>query len=334
MDLSLSLDQQAVSDLVAKHFHDGVSLARESQPYGISPSAWKRAVSLGIHSMGLPESLNGGGGGLDLLIAVAEELGRRIVPIPFIENAVASRLLAQLAPHHPLLAEVASGDECLSIGFEPARTTVVPLVPAGSFAGHVLLTHEGTIVLTQDTVAHNPRPNFADMALADRSLVDCAVIGSDPAAWQHALSEWRTLVSAYLVGIARASLELAVTYVKTRHQFGRPVGAFQAVAHGLADLPGLIDGARFLTHEAAWALDGNHISVNGADGHELAIMAFHFCSETSALCTQRCIQYHGGYGYAEEQDPQLFYRRARGWSLATGPLSRHLDELATLTFTK
>ncbi len=105
-----------------------------------------------------------------------------------------------------------------------------------------------------------------------------------------------------------------------REQFGVPIGSFQAVQHGLADLPVLIDGGRLLAHKAAWAIDGGTDLLDWrrldiTDGTALAAMAFVFCSEAAGTATDRSLHYHGGYGFAEEYDIQLYYRRARGWAL-------------------
>ena len=66
---------------------------------------------------------------------------------------------------------------------------------------------------------------------------------------------FRSLAASTLVGITRTALDLGVDYARERHQFGRPIGSFQAIQHLLADLPGLLDGARLLTAKAAWAGD-------------------------------------------------------------------------------
>jgi alkylation response protein AidB-like acyl-CoA dehydrogenase len=138
-----------------------------------------------------------------------------------------------------------------------------------------------------------------------------------------------------LVGIAGAALDLGVEYAKARYQFGVPIGSFQAVQHGLADLPGMIDGARLLTHKAAWAervgpLDIDDNSVE--DQVALAAMAFVFASDVAAQATDRALHYHGGYGFAREYDIQLFYRRARGWSLVLDDPALECRRLADRIF--
>ena len=103
-----------------------------------------------------------------------------------------------------------------------------------------------------------------------------------------------------------------------------PIGSFQAVQHGLADLPGSIDGARLLTHKAAAAIDAGLGGVCDVDNNDiddplaLASMAILFAGDIAAHSTDRSLHFHGGYGFAEEYDIQLYYRRARGWSLING----------------
>src|SRR5262249_13743529 len=112
-----------------------------------------------------------------------------------------------------------------------------------------------------------------------------------------------------LVGIGARALEIGVEYVKERKAWGVPVGSFQSVAHRLADAAATIDGARLLTHEAAWAVDAQPDRAA-----ELAAMAFAFASESARDTTHRSLHYHGGYGFMMEYDVQLYYRRARGWA--------------------
>jgi alkylation response protein AidB-like acyl-CoA dehydrogenase len=152
------------------------------------------------------------------------------------------------------------------------------------------------------------------------------------------LAEWQVLTASALVGVAAAALDLGVDYAKSRLQFGVPIGSFQAVQHGLAELPGMIDGARLLTHKAAWAssLEGpGTTDVDRGDITDfaaLASMAFVFAGDTAAYATDRSLHYHGGYGFSEEYDIQLYYRRARGWALVLDDPARECLRLADLLF--
>jgi alkylation response protein AidB-like acyl-CoA dehydrogenase len=181
--------------------------------------------------------------------------------------------------------------------------------------------------------------NHGAQPLADRSSRegDRQVLG-DTARFARALDEWKVLTAASLVGIAASALDMGLEYVMSRHQFGVPVGSFQAVQHGLADLPVLIDGARLLTHKAAWAGDGGGDGILDVDMNDiedfstLASMAFLFAGDAAAHATDRSLHYHGGYGFSEEYDIQLYYRRARGWSLVFDDPSRESLRLADRLF--
>ncbi len=116
---------------------------------------------------------------------------------------------------------------------------------------------------------------------------------------------------------------LAVDYTKERRQFGVPIATFQSVAHGLADVATLVDGARLLAYKAAWALEESE-----PDAGLLSLMAFEFASEVATTASARSLHYHGGYGFMREYDVQLYYRRAAAWSTALGRPTDTLDELA------
>jgi alkylation response protein AidB-like acyl-CoA dehydrogenase len=179
--------------------------------------------------------------------------------------------------------------------------------------------------------------NHAGAPLADRAARagERTVLG-DRAAFAAALDEWRILTAAALVGIGAAALDLALAYVLERQQFGRPIGAFQAIQHGLADFPALVDGGRLLVHKAAWAADHGlhgHIDVGDNDITDvgaLSRMAFVHAAEAAAVTTDRSLHYHGGYGFSREYDIQLYFRRARGWANVLGDPARQRQELADL----
>lgn len=335
MDLSLDGAQLALGDLVRRLLAGGPAAARAAEPLGYDPALWARLAEAGIVGMGLPETDGGGGAGLDLLTVTAEEIGRTLAPVPVVEHTVAGRLLARLCPEDPLLLSIAAGTICCTLALRPAVGGTVRLVPAGAVAETVLAT-DGTELVALHGEPPAPAKNLADAPVADRRRgTHDRVLASGPGtstAMNLAVAEWRCLTAATLVGVADGAFGLVLDYVKHRHQFGRPIGSFQSVQHGLADLPGLVDGARLLTHEAAWALMTGERSQRGATGAELAVMALTFAGEVARDVTARGVQYHGGYGYAAEQDAQLFYRRARGWSLVAGPVAGELATLADLLF--
>ncbi len=326
MDLTLTADQEATRDLARRIFEREVSPAsiRAAEPLGHDPALWSRLVEAGI-----PAMAGDTGVGLPLLTVVAEEAGRSMAPVPLVEHHVACRLAGEET------GVAGEGPGIAAFGPVPASGGIARLVPGGAVADAVVALDGDEVVVAASPPPMAAVPNHACAPLADRSVRSSArrVVFSGPAAsqaFERARDEWRVLTAAALAGLAAAALDLAVAYVKERHQFGVPIGSFQAVQHGLADLPGAITGAQLLVQEAAWALESGTAAATGAAGPELASMAFLHAAETARDATARCVQYHGGYGVAEEYAAQLMYRRARGWPLAIGDPAGELARLGGL----
>ena len=341
MDLDLTADQEALRGVFADFFASeaGPDRARAAEPSGVDSHAWERLLETGAPGMGLPESLGGGGSSLADLAVVAEELGATIAPLPLIEHAVSARLLASIgACPDPVVA----GTEIATLALHPAQAGTSRLVPAGAVARHVVALDGGRLVLASGDAPGTALGNHGCLPLAHRQLDGAAVLLEGPAAHAahaRALEEWRTLTATALVGIARTALDLGVAYAKERQQFGQPIGAFQAVQHLLADLPGLVDGARLLAAKAAWAGDTDPSGADGivdlnnndiTDFATLAGMSLVVAGEAATTATDHSLHVHGGYGFAEEYDIQLFYRRARAWSLVLDDPARECRRIADL----
>ena len=148
---------------------------------------------------------------------------------------------------------------------------------------------------------------FTDVAVAADQRVGPA--GSGWQTWQACMYEGAILQAAQAVGGAARALEITVKYSKERHQFDKPLGAFQALAHYMADCSTEIEGAEVLVMEAAW----NH--AQGRPIERLAPMAKLFACNTFRNTTAKCEQIHGGYGFTLEYDIQLFFRRAKQMQL-------------------
>ena len=342
MLLDLTDDQRAIEEVFGGFFRREcpIGTVRAAEPLGFDATLWSRLAELGAPAMGLPESAGGGGALLADLAVVADAVGRSIAPVPFVEHAAAGRLLACFGA---AAADVATGDAVASLAVRPAPPAAAawPLVPAGAVATVVVgLVGDDLVALRGDGPGVAPK-NHAAMSLADRATAGATVLASGAearAAFAHALAEWQTLTAASLTGIARTALEIAIQYVNERHQFDRPIGAFQALQQQLADLPIAIDGAFLLASKAAWAGDSCIPGVidvglcDVTDFETLASMAFLFASDAAALATDRSLHVHGGYGYAEEYDIQLYYRRARGWALVAGDPSKACLQLSDRLF--
>ncbi|MBM3676049.1 MAG: acyl-CoA dehydrogenase [Actinobacteria bacterium] len=129
--------------------------------------------------------------------------------------------------------------------------------------------------------------------------------GSGWATWNATLLEGIVLLAAQAMGGARYALEITTQYAKDREQFDKPLGAFQAIAHYLADASTAVEGGTILVHEAAWA------SANGRAIDRLAPMAKLFAGRTFRDVTAMAQQVFGGVGFTLEYDIQLYFRRAK-----------------------
>jgi alkylation response protein AidB-like acyl-CoA dehydrogenase len=138
--------------------------------------------------------------------------------------------------------------------------------------------------------------------------------------WSETLLEGLPLLGAYAVGGAQQALDITVQYSKEREQFDKPIGAFQALAHYMADAVAVLGGARTLVLEAAWAFDQGNTSPR------LPAMAKLFACNAFRDTTAMAEQVYGGYGFTLDYDIQLYFRRAKQLHLNWWD-SRYLEEL-------
>ena len=144
---------------------------------------------------------------------------------------------------------------------------------------------------------------LSDVVVSEADRIGPA--GSGWATWQEVLEPALVLLAAQAVGGARYALEITTQYAKDRHQFDKPLGAFQALAHYLADAVTNLDGAEQLVHEAAWA------GASGRSLESLAPMAKLFACSTFRDITAMAQQLFGGIGFTLDFDIQLYFRRAK-----------------------
>jgi alkylation response protein AidB-like acyl-CoA dehydrogenase len=128
------------------------------------------------------------------------------------------------------------------------------------------------------------------------------------------------LLAAWAMGGAERALEITVQYAKDRKQFDKPLGAFQAISHYLADGATSVDGGKTLVYEAAWA------RATGRPIEKLAPMAKLFACQTYRDLTAMCQQVWGGVGFTLEYDIQLYFRRAKQLQITWWD-TRYLEEL-------
>ena len=147
------------------------------------------------------------------------------------------------------------------------------------------------------------------------------------AAFAAAGREWRGLVAAQATGAARRALQIGVAYTTERHAFGVPIASFQSIAHRLADAASMVDGAELLVQKAGWAVDV-------ADPRAPALLQMAFCAALDAAdrAVDDVLHFHGGYGFMLEYDIQLYFRRAKAYSLLWGDPRTEFRHLGDLLF--
>ncbi len=286
-----------------------VRAAEAATPPGFDPALWSKTATLGV-----PDLVRDGAQLRDLAV-IAEEYGRALAPIPLVESLVAARLLAT---HHPADDPPPS---LVTVALRPAEQGVARLVPAGAIADAVVALDGDDLVLASGAATTAP-PTVGSAPVADRPLDQRVVLArgvAARAALAHAVDDWRVLTASALVGLAHGALGLGVDYARARHQFGVPIGSFQAIQHRLADVAASLDAATLLVRHAAD--DGTPVAAS---------MAFLAATRAARAVAAASLHVHGGYGFMVEYDIQLHFRRATAWPLALGDPDDERDHLADL----
>jgi alkylation response protein AidB-like acyl-CoA dehydrogenase len=146
--------------------------------------------------------------------------------------------------------------------------------------------------------------------------------GGAEAGLERARVEAAVASLAYMVGAAERGLEMTLEHARTRQQFGRPIGSFQAVAHRCVDMRSDLDALRYLVYQAAWTLGA------GGDATLAVSAAKAYGNEALRRIFQHAHQVHGAIGFSTECDLQLFTRRAKATELAWGSATMHRERVA------
>lgn len=318
LDYSLSPDHVALQDAYKQFFktHCSIETVRAAEPSGFDKNLWERLCGMGATTMALPESCGGDGATLVDLTLVAEEIGRSLAPVPWIDHVCAARLLGRLGAG---VTGVAEGEQLAALDPRIDAAGGPRLIPSGSIADQIIIRDgEEVVRLTFAT-----RPTKVDnigrlpMAWVDPAAADTRetlAAGPDAAAtYLRALDEWRLLTAAALVGLVEETMTIAAEFAKSRYTLGVPISTLQAISHPLANMAITVQGGRNLARRAAWFLD------NEPDERpELAPSAFVFMAEEAARAATMAVHIQGGLGVSSEAAATAYLVRARGWPLAGG----------------
>jgi alkylation response protein AidB-like acyl-CoA dehydrogenase len=329
---------------------------------GYDEELWRQmAAQLGLHGLGLPERFDGSGYGSEETTIVFEELGRALVPSPFFATvALAAQLFVAIDDtdaNARYLPAIASGDLIATVAvaertgsWNPSELSDVVAVPSGP---DWRLHGEKTMVLNADaaglilavvnadtgTSVYSVDPSGEGVTIVPLSTLDLtrrqskvrfdgarATLvgghGANACAVASMLHHASVALAAEQAGAAAKLMEMSVEYAKLRHQFGRPIGAFQAIKHKLADMAFDMERMDSLVrHAAAVAAAGS------PDLPVIAAMAKVFCSEAFFRVAAETIQIHGGIGFTWEHPAHLYFRRAKSSEYLLGSPARYRENL-------
>jgi alkylation response protein AidB-like acyl-CoA dehydrogenase len=300
--------RETVAALVTKHANPAAVRAAMESDRGYDESLWRLLCEqVGAAALVIPEELGGAGGELADAATVLQELGRALVPSPLLGTTLAElALLAAPEPDTEALESLADGS---AIG---ALVLDADYVVNGDIADVVVATDGGRLnrwtrfraqpVTTMDPTRRlaRVRPEEVTELGPDSGLAHTAAI----------------LLAAEQIGAAERCLELTVEYAKSRVQFGRPIGSFQALKHRMADLYVAIAAARAVVADAC----DDPTPTNAATARLAA-------SEALQAVAAEGIQLHGGIAITWEHDMHLYFKRAHGSAQLLGSPRELLRQL-------
>ena len=316
--------QATARDFLASRFKPEKvrELADSESPY--DDAVWKEMCDLGWPGIALPEEHGGQGLGVVELVILLEQTGYALAPSPLISNAFAGTVIAAAGSDEQQrrwLPGIASGEERGAAEFtnDPG-----PLVGAAAGSAVLVLAEGDGAKLVPTDEAALERIELID---ATRAYFIVRAEGGDelPGDIAPAVDAGMVALAAESVGVAQRALDMAISYAKEREQFGRPIGAYQAVSHRLADMLWDVEEARSLTYYAAWCADAQPESLPLA-----ASMAKARASDAATSVTHNAIQTLGGIGFTWEHDVHFFLKRARVSAQLMGSAGQHRDRVAVL----
>ena len=367
MDFGLKEEQEMLKT-TARNFLEKecpISLVRdmEEDEKGYSPELWHKIAELGWLGLVFPEKYGGGGGDFLDLTVLLEEMGRSLVPGPFVPIVVLCGLPILAAgteeQKHDFLPQIAAGKAILTMALtEPSACYSAQGIEAGALPDNSDYIINGTKLfvpdahiaqyflcvvrtggddinlLLIDARSQGIRYTLLKTLASDRQ---CEVIfnqvrvpqkntlGKRGEGWalvEETLRQAAVAECALMLGGAQRVLEMTVDYVKERVQYDRPIGSFQVIQHKCADMAIDIEGARYITYQAAWKL-----SQGLPCAREVSMAKAWVGEAANRTCLQAC-HLHGAIGYTQDHDVQLYLRRIKAAGLIFGDTVFHHEIVA------
>jgi alkylation response protein AidB-like acyl-CoA dehydrogenase len=350
--------RNAVADLLARHSDEAQVRALMATDTGFDPAVWRELAAMGLTGLLIAEQYGGSGAGPVEMGIAMEEMGRALLVGPYLSTAVlVPSLLAEVrdvAECAAVLPRIATGDVIATLAFAEDGSARLPATIATSAGAigdawhitgykHFVLDGElaNLLYVLADTDA-GPAVFAADAGAAGLDITPLTTVdptrkqsrlqfvdtparlvgrlGAGVEAFTAALDRAAVALLSEQAGGARRAVEMATEYAKTRYQFGRAIGSFQAVKHMCADMlleaESAVSAARFVA--------GSFAERNPSLIADLAL-AQAYCSDAFVSVAADNIQVHGGIGFTWEHPAHLYLRRARSDAQLLGSPSWHRE---------
>ena len=361
MYFDLTDEQQAIKqtahDFLASRFKSERLREIAASDNGFDESGWKEMAELGWAGLALPEEWGGQGLGIVDLAVLFEEMGYVCAPSPLLSNTVAGlalafagsdeqkeRWLAPLAtgelrgtpaltdagrpaePNSFAMAAESNGDGIVLNG---EKTLVMDAASADFFLvatadGHrhiVESTADGVTVIPEESI--DPTRRVSSVRLENVTVAPENTLPGGTEDYWPVFQRACVALAAESTGLAQRALDFSVEYAKDRQQFGRPIGAYQAVSHRCAQMLLETENSRSAVYGAAWAADAEPESLPLA-----ASMAKAYASDVGWRVPDAAIQVHGGIGFTWEHDLHFFLKRGRANAASFGDAKWHREQVA------
>jgi alkylation response protein AidB-like acyl-CoA dehydrogenase len=355
MQFGLSESQQILQDSAREFLAGECPIARVRRLIDTDTAhddaLWQKLAGQGYTGIIFPEECGGVGLGAVELALLMEEAGRALLPGPFFSTvALAGAVIdacGSAAQKQTYLTPICKGDARSTLAMLEAGASWDPsdarmTAAGGRLSGEKLFVPDAAVA---DSIVVVARDGVYIVDRKAQGVAVAAMSGMDltrklytvsfqnvaaeklahPEGLARALSLATTALVAEMTGGMQRTLDITVDYAKTRKQFGKPIGQFQAVQHQCADMYLETESSRSAAYYAAWALQ-----ERTPDAEVAVSIAKTYASDASRTVGNRGIQIHGGMGFTWENDLHLYYRRAKASETTLGDATFHRERIARL----
>jgi alkylation response protein AidB-like acyl-CoA dehydrogenase len=319
VDLLPSVEQREIVSAASEFLAERMPIERiganRDEASAVPAQVWREGAELGLLTLGLPEEFGGSGSAFDDEVLVHIELGKRLAPGPFLAGTLGARVAAACGDVE-LAHQIGSGSALVALAVlrgegssgegGAVKGTFDVFDPAGARYALVVDRHGAALV----EIAEFGELVVIESADPATRFASATVRSAEPRHWLPAQAEWiwaraMVLCSAFLTGLAIAAAEASAEHARTREQFGKPIGANQAIKHSCVDMALAAEAAQAQTFFAAITVAG------GRDDALTQILAAFTVAGTAAVDNAAAgIQVFGGMGYTFDSAMHLYLKRA------------------------